>query len=684
MEEFNDIYNHYNDIDKLTLFVKSSLLSSEIPKRSETENYIIIMEYLNKLFEKIPFHFTLSNSVIRHIIVCGDISLLWNNDIVIYLNDVDVRITYCINKVIEHFSTENINILEKNKDSIKFVLNVLNRDYTFVIKKKDELTNYKYYFEINQLEYDIKKNLLINNLNNKTCKIYDGYILKLRNLDLLSDLIITTNKINQIKDYLANNPLIIFELIEMLLCFPDYFTVIEIKNIFINLNHSLQKKNIFSKTIKHIFESDNDLYLYKQLIKFSYHLEEIGLFNAYIRYTLDKHSILLYIITNIEIDIELFKIIDVNYFKDFVCLLVFQHLIYNKRKIFKKKCKRTKEPTDLLDVFMNEHNECDSEDNSNLMDFNMLDKYKFSSLKHLKETAKSFSKFDDLIKLIPFKMEEQLYIKNFYNVNSLLFSELKNIREHHSLKLAYIIKRFHFTNKNLLIKIIKLFNSIIKNKQYYNTYLINDNFINIITSKKLNDYMFKKMTFIPKINENFKNNLDCIDILDFQDTFVFFIEFIYKNKRNYNEDETELVENFDAIFEASLCDMRSYRIFKNEKRRKTEKKIKKEKKMQKEIKKNKYKIVKNTILNNLEEETDDKSEDSTNDSISSDSISSDSTNDSISSDSTNDSISSDSSDIDDRFVMISKELSDIINKAVVNDECEEEDETLESFVNFNV
>jgi hypothetical protein len=104
------------------------------------------------------------------------------------------------------------------------------------------------------------------------------------------------------------------------------------------------------------------------------------------------------------------------------------------------------------------------------------------------------------------------------------------------------------------------------------------------------------MTIIPKINENFKNKTDCIDIHDFQDTFILFIEFIYKNKLDYSEDEPDLLEWFDTVFEASLCDMRSYRVFKNEKRKKKEKKIKKEKKLQKEIKKNKYKIVKKTSL----------------------------------------------------------------------------------------
>jgi hypothetical protein len=599
MEDNNDINKYYNDINGILSFIKSSLSEKDIPKRAKTEKYVIIIDYLNELFETINCDLVLSNNIIRHIIVYGDISPLWQHEIIIYFNNDTLYFPNYIEKIAKLFKLKNVIINEKNDKYIKFILNIMGISYHFIIKKKDII--YTYFFEINKLEYNITKNLIVNVTNNKTWKINDENIQKLRNLNFLSELKITNN--DEIVDYLSNNSLIIFELFEMLLCFPNYFTIVEIKNFFINFNQLLHKKKKYAKNIKKSFNGDDDLVLYKELIKFLYNLEENELFNIFIRYIINNHDAFIDLITNVDIDKELFKMFDVYHVRDLLCLLIFQYLIFKKRKIFKKKLKNYQETNDLLDVFMNKHLKLNNDsdlilDDSKIdfMDFGMLDKHKFTSLKYLKETAKKFSKFEDIIKLVSLKEEDEQFIKNFYNINMLLFTDLKNISKHHSLKIAYIIRRFHFTNKKLLSKTINFFNSIIKYKKYNESFLINENFINIIISKKLNNYIFKKMTLIPKINENFKKESDCIDIMDFQDTFILFIEFIYKNKLDYSEDDPELLEWFDTVFEASLCDMRSYRIFKNEKRKKKEKKIKKEKKLQKEIKKNKYKIVQKTTI----------------------------------------------------------------------------------------
>lgn len=588
-----------NDISNLSLFIKSNLMGNNKTKHLKTEKYIILIEHLKDLLNIYDYEFRISNNIIRHIIICGDITDEWIYDIVIYLNCKNVYLPKCINKIQDDFILKNIDIIEKTDKSIKFMLNILNKEYIYVIKEQHEHTQYKYNFAINQLEYDLLNDNIVNNtIKDKIFKIPNKEILNLRNLDFFTNIEIKTTKYEAIINFLAGNPLIIFELIELLLIYPNYFIVIEIKNFFINLNQLLHRKHIFSKTLKKVLENDEDFIFYKNIIKFSYNLEEKGMISIYIKYILKNYELLIKSVINMDIDNELFNIFDIIYFREFSSLLVFQHLIYGKRKIFREKTKQKKLTNDLLEVFMEEQDNTKSDDNfikEDETDFNMLDKKKFSSLKYLKEMGKEFPKFEGLLKMFLLPLKDEIYIKNFYNINMLLFTDLKDIQKHHNLKLAYIIKRFHYTDKDLLIKIINIFNSIIKSKEYNNVFLINDNFINIITSKKLNDYIYKKMSTIPKINENFKNNSDCIDIIDFQDTFILFIEFLYKNKPNYSEDEDNLLELFDTIFDASLCDMRSYRVFKNEKRRKKEKKLKKEKKQMKEIKKNKYKIVKNPL-----------------------------------------------------------------------------------------
>ena len=609
--------DNYNDELKL---IDDNLFGSETHKRLTSNKYVILIEYITNLF-KSNIHFTIGNNIVRHILINGDITLDWNDEIIIYLNEKDIHIEYVINSIVKIFAKNNVKIIEKNKENIKFLLNVLDKEYIFVIKEKNKDYAYDYYFEINQLEYDINKRMVINNVNNGLYKINDEHILNLRNLDFFSDLENDDSKDTKYKKiikFLSINPSIIFELVEMSICFSNFLTVVEVKNFLINLNHLIEKRNTLTKTLKKILDSDNDFLLYKKMIVFSYSLDEKGLFGKYIKYIFYKYTNFINLIVNIDIDKELFDMFDIKKFRDFACLLVFQHLIYNKRKIFKQK-KITYDADDsdnsnnvidgsedLLSSFIDKY-KSDTENDNN---FDMLDKQKFSSLKYLKITNKTFIKFEDLIKMISFKVEDELYIKNFYNINMLLFAKLKDIIKHHSLKIAYIIKKFHFVNKDLIIKSMNIFNTIVKNKKYNETLIIKPHFINMVSSNNLSNFIYKKMTMIPTIKEQFKNNLDCIDITDFQDSFIFFIDFLYRNKLDYNEDEPELNDYFESIFEASLCDMRSYRIFKNEKRRKKEKKMKKEMKLKKKEekeKKNKYKIM-NKKMESLEEQSEEETD----------------------------------------------------------------------------
>jgi hypothetical protein len=612
MEENINIHKYKNDINGLTQLINSSLIGvGNKEKQLISSNlYMDIIDKLNNILSQSEQDFLLNNNFTRHMLILGDIPIFWPYDIIIHIKfSHEKYYAYWLDNLVEKIKLQEITILEKSKKYLKFILNISDKNYTFVIKERNNICDYDSHFEINQLEYDIKKKLLVNNLTNNLYSVDDPHISNIINFDLFSDLNIDLNtKYNYIVEQTQINPFIIFELIELLVVFSNFFNIIEVNNFLLNLNSLLKTQKSFVKSIRKICEKDDELIFYKRLIKFAYYLEENGLYYIYIQYLLNQYPSLITIIVGVEINIELFNLFDNLNVRDIIYLLIFQHLIYPKKRIFKKGKKNVKREReldldfdlDLMDLFMDgNNNNLESLDLMN--EFSLMDKSKFKSLRFLKEAAKTFIKFDNLIKMIPIDLKDQTLIKQFYNINILLYTELKDSKMHHSLKLAYIIKRFHLVPRELLEKIVIIFNYVIAKKKYDKNLLIQNNFINIITSKVLNDWMFKKMTFIPNIKKNFENNIDCIDIMDYQDTFILFIEFIYKNKHDYLETDNEIMDFFDSVFEASICDMRSYRIFKNDARRKKEKKIKKAKKEKKEQKKSKYKIVTQSILNNLEE-----------------------------------------------------------------------------------
>jgi hypothetical protein len=395
----------------------------------------------------------------------------------------------------------------------------------------------------------------------------------------------------------------IFELIELFMLFPNFITDTNINKFLLDLNLLIKVNRNFSKNIKKMC-NDDDLFFYKSIIKFGYHLEENNIYNIYIKYVINEYPILINFICDINIDVELFNLFDNDSFKNLFCLLIFQHLIYKQKNIFKENyLKQSDRENNLLYSFIINNSEIDNIDvnNNNVVDdniinsdLNLFDKYKFKSLKKIKKIVNTFSKFDDLIKTVPFILKDQIYIKHFYNICILLYTELKDTKLHHSLKMAFIIKKFHKVPKNELETIINIFNYIIISKKLDNYFLIEPFIIDIIKSTKINNYIFNKMALIPQIKTNFFNRTDCINITDYQDTFILFIDFILRNKINH-EDTSEL---FDSIFEASLCDMRSYQILTNDKRRK---KIKHDKKRKTEKHHVKYKIIKKNLLENVEE-----------------------------------------------------------------------------------
>ena len=588
--------------------------------------HILIIDELNILFASINAQFLLSNNFVRNILIYGDIPIFFQKEIIIYLgSDYEIFLSQHINNLAEILKSRQIAVQIKEKNILKFKLKIANKDFSFVVKERDKMSNYNSFFELNQLEYDIKNNLFSNKLSNKTYVKDDSHLINIKKMNLFPILSADfEDKLMSILEQTQNNPLIIFELIELVISFPNFFNVLEVNNFLINLNTLIKTKKDFTKHIQNVCNNDDELNFYKKIIQFAYDLEENGTYHIYVKYIVHHYDVFVNIVTGIKIDKEIFELFDNYNFRDFICYLIYQHLVYKNRKLFKIIKHVEKTEIDLLDIFMNGNHSKKNLDTKNIYiessndvtnktnenneiidEISLLDKYKFKSLKHLKEITKTFIKFEDLIKMVPISQIDQIHIKQFYNLNMLLYGELTDIRKHHALKLAYIAKRFHFASKEVLVKSVVIFNYLINRRGYDKFFIIHNDFINIVTSKILNDYIFGKMINIPKIKTNFENNTDCINITDYQDAFILFIEFIYKNKKNYSEDESNLIDFFDSVFESGVCDIRAYRLFKNDTRRKKEKKLKKIKKEQKEQKKSKYKIVKNNMLNNLSETCSD-------------------------------------------------------------------------------
>ena len=628
MEELIDVQKYCDDTNKLNQLIKSYLIDGHTKKCPilNSNLHILIIDELNILFASINAQFLLSNNFVRNILIYGDIPIFFQKEIIIYLgSDYEIFLSQHINNLAEILKSRQIAVQIKEKNILKFKLKIANKDFSFVVKERDKMSNYNSFFELNQLEYDIKNNLFSNKLSNKTYVKDDSHLINIKKMNLFPILSADfEDKLMSILEQTQNNPLIIFELIELVISFPNFFNVLEVNNFLINLNTLIKTKKDFTKHIQNVCNNDDELNFYKKIIQFAYDLEENGTYHIYVKYIVHHYDVFVNIVTGIKIDKEIFELFDNYNFRDFICYLIYQHLVYKNRKLFKIIKHVEKTEIDLLDIFMNGNHSKKNLDTKNIYiessndvtnktnenneiidEISLLDKYKFKSLKHLKEITKTFIKFEDLIKMVPISQIDQIHIKQFYNLNMLLYGELTDIRKHHALKLAYIAKRFHFASKEVLVKSVVIFNYLINRRGYDKFFIIHNDFINIVTSKILNDYIFGKMINIPKIKTNFENNTDCINITDYQDAFILFIEFIYKNKKNYSEDESNLIDFFDSVFESGVCDIRAYRLFKNDTRRKKEKKLKKIKKEQKEQKKSKYKIVKNNMLNNLSETCSD-------------------------------------------------------------------------------
>jgi hypothetical protein len=142
-----------------------------------------------------------------------------------------------------------------------------------------------------------------------------------------------------------------------------------------------------------------------------------------------------------------------------------------------------------------------------------------------------------------------LYIMFYSNTNSSINIEY--------LKLGYIYKRYHYIKSDVIIKIFDIFKSI---QKYLNisSYLSFEYFYSLFNNQILKDFESNKSLEIPEIRRKNDLQIDSIDIIEFQDTFGLFYEYIIRN--NLDTSEYNL-KDYDELFESELANIRSNKLF---------------------------------------------------------------------------------------------------------------------------
>ncbi len=124
------------------------------------------------------------------------------------------------------------------------------------------------------------------------------------------------------------------------------------------------------------------------------------------------------------------------------------------------------------------------------------------------------------------------------------------------LKLGYIFKRYHYLNFSMITEIFDIFEVIFKYLGF-ELYMDLEYYFSMYKNQILKNFESVKSLEIPNIKRNYENNSDSIDIIEFQDTFGLFYEFIIKNSidtSNYT------IDDFDKIFESELENIRSNKL----------------------------------------------------------------------------------------------------------------------------
>lgn len=158
------------------------------------------------------------------------------------------------------------------------------------------------------------------------------------------------------------------------------------------------------------------------------------------------------------------------------------------------------------------------------------------------------------------KSSDLLFIKTAIHILYVMFHQdsTKNYNLEY-LKLAYIYKRYYYLNSDMIREIFGIFLLILKYLKFPN-YINLDYYFSMFSNQILKDFESTKSLEIPIVKKKFETKLDSIDIIDFQDTFGLFYEFIIKNSIDTS---SYTLEDFNDIFESELSNIRSNKLLSN-------------------------------------------------------------------------------------------------------------------------
>ena len=435
------------------------------------------------------------------------------DEITIILNSIPIYIYNKINK-----QKNNIKLISIHKNDILFILNDDIKIYlTNIVEKINKINIYN-------IQIDLKTKNILNNANEINIRYEDIYEYPIILLEIIQLLCCEKYNIDKnLKTYMAENS----------------------SNIFVNFRHNM---NNISKDIEEIFNIiDKNLH-----------------FNKFLKLITTDYSYIYEIIFGIKYNIELFQIIKPN---DIKTLLLF--ILIDKENFFND-CKNinnssgkcnlySKNNVDNYDIcnnnivnnndsdnnsddnnnddseFYNDDSEFYNDDSEFYNDDNNNNEYCINKLDNINEIKKiklEMVKMDFFTKKN--KFDSNFFIITSYNIIKIL--TLKNINL--SLKIGYIIKNFLNIDIDILKYCVNIYNILSLEK-------INNSIFIIIYDIKLIKYIELKHLEIPKIVNNFKKNIDSVDIYIFQDCFVLLCEEIYINSDNddYNEIFERIINN---------------------------------------------------------------------------------------------------------------------------------------------
>ncbi len=153
-------------------------------------------------------------------------------------------------------------------------------------------------------------------------------------------------------------------------------------------------------------------------------------------------------------------------------------------------------------------------------------------------------------------------IKSTFHILCIMFYHDKNTNYSlENLKLGYIIKRYGYFKNDIVSDSLNIYKKIIDGLKIQNNINTDDNIyeylLGMIKNKSLNEYVNNKMLEIPNIRKRFEQELDNINIEDYQDMFGLLYETILLNKIDLNNINTDYI---DKLLESEISNIRSNKL----------------------------------------------------------------------------------------------------------------------------